>query len=221
MSRRRPAVVAFRVSVAGRPAAAQALPGLAPMMLCRLSSLRTKGGCGRTRWRSLGCGPRVRHGSSRPDAPVGRRGLRFEGPCNLACTPPRPVPRGANAVPRRAVTSGRWPIRPTPPVRPPCPRWRHCRAENGAASLRRFPVPEWRNWQTRGTQNPVRATECGFEPHLRHQLAWHIGKVPCSSAAERYGRPCGFPAWPQRSPLHRMSAMRLVAMRVPSASRTR
>ena len=30
-------------------------------------------------------------------------------------------------------------------------------------------VPEWRNWQTRGTQNPVRATECGFDPHLRHQ----------------------------------------------------
>ncbi len=32
------------------------------------------------------------------------------------------------------------------------------------------PAPEWRNWHTRGTQNPVRATECGFESHLRHQL---------------------------------------------------
>ena len=28
--------------------------------------------------------------------------------------------------------------------------------------------PEWRNWQTRGIQNPVLATGCGFKSHLRH-----------------------------------------------------
>jgi hypothetical protein len=28
--------------------------------------------------------------------------------------------------------------------------------------------PEWRNWQTRGTQNPVSFGTCGFDPHLRH-----------------------------------------------------
>jgi hypothetical protein len=27
--------------------------------------------------------------------------------------------------------------------------------------------PKWRNWQTRRTQNPVLARECGFESHLR------------------------------------------------------
>ena len=31
--------------------------------------------------------------------------------------------------------------------------------------------PEWRNWQTRGTQNPVQATVCGFDPLLRHQFS--------------------------------------------------
>ena len=30
------------------------------------------------------------------------------------------------------------------------------------------PSPEWRNWQTRGTQNPVSFGTCGFDPHLRH-----------------------------------------------------
>ena len=30
-------------------------------------------------------------------------------------------------------------------------------------------VPVWWNWQTRGTQNPVMATSCGFDPHHRHQ----------------------------------------------------
>ncbi len=29
--------------------------------------------------------------------------------------------------------------------------------------------PEWRNWQTRGTQNPVSFGTCGFDPHLRHR----------------------------------------------------
>ena len=28
--------------------------------------------------------------------------------------------------------------------------------------------PEWRNWQTRWTQNPVLARECGFDSLLRH-----------------------------------------------------
>ena len=28
-------------------------------------------------------------------------------------------------------------------------------------------MPEWRNWQTRGIQNPVAARSCGFESHLR------------------------------------------------------
>ena len=28
--------------------------------------------------------------------------------------------------------------------------------------------PEWRNWQTRGIQNPVVATPCGFDSHPRH-----------------------------------------------------
>ena len=30
-------------------------------------------------------------------------------------------------------------------------------------------LPLWWNWQTRGTQNPVMATSCGFDPHQRHQ----------------------------------------------------
>ena len=28
-------------------------------------------------------------------------------------------------------------------------------------------LPKWRNWQTRGIQNPVLATGCGFDSHLR------------------------------------------------------
>jgi hypothetical protein len=32
-------------------------------------------------------------------------------------------------------------------------------------------TPEWRNWQTRRTQNPVAARPCGFDPLLRHQSA--------------------------------------------------
>ena len=28
--------------------------------------------------------------------------------------------------------------------------------------------PEWRNWQTHGTQNPALLATCGFDPHLRH-----------------------------------------------------
>ena len=30
--------------------------------------------------------------------------------------------------------------------------------------------PMWWNWQTRGTQNPVVAIPCGFDPHHRHHL---------------------------------------------------
>ena len=52
-----------------------------------------------------------------------------------------------------------------------------------------FQPPVWWNWQTRGTQNPVVAIPCGFDPHHRHQKirqvetcriflskpqAWHI-----------------------------------------------
>src|SRR5271165_4020555 len=32
--------------------------------------------------------------------------------------------------------------------------------------------PTWRNWQTRWTQNPVHASECGFDP-LRRQMLPH------------------------------------------------
>lgn len=32
-----------------------------------------------------------------------------------------------------------------------------------------FSMPEWRNWKTRGTQNPVPARACGFDPLLRYQ----------------------------------------------------
>ena len=31
-------------------------------------------------------------------------------------------------------------------------------------------TPGWRNWQTRWTQNPVPARECGFDPHSGHHL---------------------------------------------------
>ena len=32
------------------------------------------------------------------------------------------------------------------------------------------PRPGWRNWQTRGTQNPVSERACGFDPRSRHLL---------------------------------------------------
>jgi hypothetical protein len=31
--------------------------------------------------------------------------------------------------------------------------------------------PEWRNWQTRRTQNPVAARPCGFDPLLRDHFS--------------------------------------------------
>ena len=41
---------------------------------------------------------------------------------------------------------------------------------NAASKGAEFPqhVPEWWNWQTRRTQNPVPFGECGFDSHLRH-----------------------------------------------------
>jgi hypothetical protein len=33
--------------------------------------------------------------------------------------------------------------------------------------------PEWRNWQTRRTQNPVAARPCGFDPLLRDHFSSH------------------------------------------------
>lgn len=38
----------------------------------------------------------------------------------------------------------------------------------------------WWNWQTRGTQNPVMVTSCGFDPHHRHHLR---EKVWCKNQA--------------------------------------
>ena len=35
--------------------------------------------------------------------------------------------------------------------------------------------PKWRNWQTRGTQNPVPARACGFDSHLRHPAETETG----------------------------------------------
>ena len=34
-------------------------------------------------------------------------------------------------------------------------------------------MPEWRNWQTHGTQNPALFATCGFDPHLRHHFHSH------------------------------------------------
>ena len=44
----------------------------------------------------------------------------------------------------------------------------------------RWCSPEWRNWQTRGTQNPVSFGTCGFDPHLRHRRKArnHAGSAP-------------------------------------------
>ncbi len=38
----------------------------------------------------------------------------------------------------------------------------------GTITLPKKNKPEWRNWQTRGIQNPVLARECGFKSLLRH-----------------------------------------------------
>ena len=44
----------------------------------------------------------------------------------------------------------------------------------------KYEMPEWWNWQTCWTQNPVVATPCGFDPRFRHQTLqlvspWTIG----------------------------------------------
>jgi hypothetical protein len=38
--------------------------------------------------------------------------------------------------------------------------------------------PEWRNWQTRRTQNPVAARPCGFDPLLRDHFFAKAACVP-------------------------------------------
>ena len=63
--------------------------------------------------------------------------------------------------------------------------------------------PEWRNWQTRGTQNPVSFGTCGFDPHLRHdqtgpsctvvrcreiECARHAGPEPSAARVPREDR---------------------------------
>src|SRR5829696_5347522 len=41
-------------------------------------------------------------------------------------------------------------------------------------------APEWRNWQTRRTQNPVALGPCGFDSHLRHLTVELNADVLCS-----------------------------------------
>src|ERR1700722_12180107 len=51
--------------------------------------------------------------------------------------------------------------------------------------------PEWRNWQTRRTQNPVAARPCGFDPLPRHHLSPLASNVhnPIAGTARRgFGR---------------------------------
>ncbi len=51
------------------------------------------------------------------------------------------------------------------------PEWyeRRARVLRVRPALRSTCSPEWRNWQTRRTQNPVSFGTCGFDPHLRHR----------------------------------------------------
>ena len=58
--------------------------------------------------------------------------------------------------------------------------------------------PEWRNWQTRGIQNPVPARACGFDSHLWY---FYIGRGPS---------PAGEPGYPPR----RLLAVRAVPLTV-------
>jgi ATP-dependent phosphofructokinase / diphosphate-dependent phosphofructokinase len=64
--------------------------------------------------------------------------------------------RGGNAR-----TGPGWP----PGGQSPPSATRSPRAHDGTIGFE----PEWRNWQTRGTQNPVSFGTCGFDPHLRHE----------------------------------------------------
>src|SRR5688500_13100139 len=43
-------------------------------------------------------------------------------------------------------------------------------ATSDAAEYISAPPAEWRNWQTRGTQNPVLARVCRFEPDLGYRI---------------------------------------------------
>jgi phosphofructokinase-like protein len=51
-------------------------------------------------------------------------------------------------------------------------RWTDCNPGRGYDGRA---WPKWRNWQTRRTQNPVPLGECGFDSHLRHDLAVRVG----------------------------------------------
>src|SRR5713226_4529475 len=46
-------------------------------------------------------------------------------------------------------------------------------------------APEWRNWQTRRTQNPVAARPCGFNSLLRHQRKQPTIRLRASVVLER------------------------------------
>ena len=73
-----------------------------------------------------------------------------------------------------------------------------------------FRSPEWWNWQTCGTQNPVVAIPCGFDPRFRHQKGTCFRAVLKWTALQKYGisreryavflclwtqRPCFFKKW--------------------------
>ena len=49
---------------------------------------------------------------------------------------------------------------------------------HGELPLRLIFRPEWRNWQTRTTQNRVGLRPCRFDPDLRHQLLFIYSKHP-------------------------------------------
>src|SRR5712692_5467665 len=55
-------------------------------------------------------------------------------------------------------------------------------------------APEWRNWQTRRTQNPVAARPCGFNSLLRHHRRQPTIRLRASVILER-PITCGRGAW--------------------------
>ena len=73
--------------------------------------------------------------------------------------------RATEAADARATEPRRTDVRATEPR----PLAAHIAARYDAGLQQTHDVPEWRNWQTRGTQNPVWATKWGFDPPLRHQ----------------------------------------------------
>src|SRR6266487_2816319 len=49
--------------------------------------------------------------------------------------------------------------------------------------------PGWRNWQTRGTQNPVGFGPCGFDPRSRHSHDMALaGEIAHPETAQRQRR---------------------------------